>query len=484
MTTLKYGTSIAAVAVNHSAVCSTKAALFGPPRTSANPNMLTQIKSAFSVAVQAQAKSEGQKPEFSGSAIFRLPKSLDYMHHAWHGFSVTPMRLKFDPKMNILATLRMKKDWAALLLRSTRLLVQDLTLSEADWFAALVHAHVSIRSAHRENVDILMGNTASWLTPAGYNTATALFDLVGDDNTLYVPLPILAMTSGFHARPFVSGAAIFNDIRIEIDFSDLGDLVEITNGACGTIAFDGTANGRAAGTGDIETCNGTCPEIRDGHVIVHGAVGSTEEKKLLSSMSASQQIKVYSKTMFADQTGHSDSTIEVRSSSAAQAIYTAVLNTTYGRTTNDFSVFAGSGQSGVESMQVLYENTPYYQGSNAQSILNSVNHTHDVGHEASRLPFLFFLPFDHVVDSDQIRGVVELGKISQVIVTHTPNAAAAAAVQGFDVSGNPIPAAQGHSSCQSGVQGSPGVAQRFTAAVLLVGVHTVKYQKSAVQLVL
>lgn len=484
MSSLKHGTRLAAVAVNHAAICSTSAALFGPPRTSTNPNMLTHLKYTYSATVQTQATSEGQKPEFSGSAMFRLPKSLDFVYHGWFGVSVPRMRLKHDPKMNVLATLKLKKDWAALILRNTRLLVQDLTVSEADWFAALVHAHVSIRSAHRENVDILMGNTASWLTPAGYNAATGFFDLVGDDNTIYVPLPLLAMTSGFHARPFVSGAAIFNDIRIEIDFSDLGDIVEITNGECGTVAFDGTPNGRAAGIGDIETCNGTCPEIRDGHVIIHGAVGSTDEKKLLSTMTASQQIKVYSKTMYQDQPAHADSTIEVRSSSAAQALYSCVLNTTFGRPTNDTSVYAGSGQSGVESMQVCYESTIYYHGSNALSVLNSVSNTHDVGHEASRLPFLFFLPFDHVVDSDQIRGVVELGKISQVIVTHTPNAAAAAAAQGFDVSGNPIPAAQGHSSCQSGVQGSPGVAQRYTAAVLLVGVHTIKYQKSAVQLVL
>jgi hypothetical protein len=481
MSSIKLGINIAATAVNLAAKCSGSAALFGPARTSANPNMLSQIKHLMSVPVQVLAKTEGQKGELGGSIIVRIPKSLDYLHHAFLGFSLTPLRIKFDPKLNVLATVRMKQDWSALLIRCVRLMVQDLTLSEADWFAALMHVHANVRVAHRDNFDQLMGNTPSWLTAAGYNPATGVFDLLGDDNSLYVPLPILAMPSGHHARPFITGAAIFNDIRIEIDFSDLADLVEISNGACGTVAFDASANGRAATVSDLETCNGTCPDLRDVHVIAHGAVGSTDEKKALSTMSASQQLKVYSKTMYVSDFGHAESSVEVRSSSAAQAVYSAVLCTTHGRVSADFSAFAGSGQSAVESMRIEYENTSYIHGNNATSLLQSVNHAHDCAH---RNPFVFFTPFDHVVDSDVIRGIVELGKISQVYVTHVPNAVAAAAVQGFDIAGNPIPAANGHQSCVAGVQGSPGVAQRYTVAVLLQQVVNIQYRKSAVQLVL
>lgn len=484
MSSCKLGSNIAAVAVNLAAVCTTSAALFGPVRTSANPNMLSQIKSVFSVTVQALAKAEGQKSEVGGEGIFRVPKSLDYMTHAFLGFQFTPFRIKYADDINRLATVRMKPNWSALLLRCSRLMVQDLCLSESDWFASLIHVHANVRSAHRRNYDLLMGNTPAWLTPAGFNGTTGLFDLVGDDNVIYAPIPLLAMPSGHHSRPFITGAAIFNDIRIELDYSDLADLVEITNGPCGTVDLVGDANGRAATVADLETCNATCPDMREVHVMVHGAVGSTAEKKALSTMSASQQIKVYSKTMFAEFNGHSESSIEVRSSSAAQALYAAVICATHGVRSSEFTAFPGSGQSTVETMRVDYENTTYWSGSNAQSILWDVTNSHDV--DKAQLTHVFHVPFDHLVDQDHIRGVAEFGKISQVVVSFVPNSVAAAATEGFTADGTAIPSATGHASCVAGVQDptKAGVVQRFTSAVVLQNVNTVKYQKSAVQLVL
>lgn len=478
------GTSLAAAAVDLSAMCSAEAQLYGSFGTAANVNMLSQVKIVHQVAAQVQLKSDGRDMQFGSDAQFRVSKSLDYLFEAHLGLSVPVIRLRADTTINRGASLSFLRNWMALLLGRTKLYFQDLLFTEADTFAAVIHNHAMVKPEHRPAMDILMGNTAEFLTPGRYNPSTGLFDTVGDASMRYVRLPLIANHSGHNARSLIVGAAIFNDVRIEIELNDLSDVLQISNGACGTYAINGAANGRAATYADVETCDGACPQVRDSHIIAHGAVGTSEEKKALARMVAKVPVKTYSSTSSNSFNPNGDTSVTIRLSQAAVALYTAVVNVTNRRVPAVFGTLDSSfSMSPWTTKALYYESSVRHVASPQLSLLAGVGFSETLHNEH---PYIGVIPFSFNIGLDRITSSVQMSRISDLVLYVGASPEAAQAAAGFDHLGNAIPVATGHSACVAGVQDptQPGQLQRFNVMVVAVQVAFLSHVRSSVQLLL
>lgn len=475
------GDNVAAAAVDLFAKCSLEAMLYGPWKSSANVNLLSQVKIAHQVHVTVHLKTDGQRLEFGGCSQYRVLKSLDYMSDAWLALVLPQMRLRYDPTINKLASLRFKPDFLPSAIRRTYLRVQDLLLSEADTFASQVHHHAFTNVAHRDNMDVLNGNTQEFLNQGGFNGSE--FDSVGLSRTLMVRLPVFSNASGSIGRSFVTGAAVFNDVRLEVELNDLSDILEIHNGACGTADLVGNPNGRAATFADVETCEGGCPEVISSHILVNGAVGTPDEKKALARMVSTQALKLYSYTCSETFNPYGDSVMTLRLSLGLVGIYFAVVNVTHSRASCNYSTLPGGlGASPWSCAELRYENTVRHTTTPENSILSSISANST---DSNQLAYMGFIPFSFDVSSPHITSSLQASRVSDLVLHVTASPEATQAADGFDHNGNPIAVAEGHPACSGGVQAStaPGQKQRFVLTAVAAQVATVKHVRAAVQMV-
>lgn len=477
------GSSAAAAAVDLSASCAHELATYGRWGSAANINMLSQVPILQHVAVQMHLKSDGRNLQLGSDAQFRVSKSLDYLYEAYLGLSLPQVRLRYDPEMNVLASLSFVRNWMVYLLQRTKLYFQDLLFCEADTFAAVIHNHAMVKPEHRAARDVLMGNTAEFLTPGRFNVSTGLFDSVGATHTCYVALPILANHSGHHARGIVTGAAVFNDIRMEIELNDLSDVLQISNGQCGTRDFNGNDNGRAATYADVETCDGGCPQIRDSHIIAHGAVATAEEKKNLARMVAKIPVATYSNTNYDAANAHGTSSVTIRLSQAVKALYAGVFNVTHTRVPRVFSTFEGSSVSPWATQSLFYESTVRHTTSPQLSLLAGVGFSETL-HDQH--PFIGLIPFSFNIGLDRITSSVQMSRISDLVLYVEASPEMQAAAEGFDHLGSAIPVAAGQTACVNGVQDLTvaGQKQRFSVGVIALQYSSISYNKSAISLII
>lgn len=482
------GTNIAAVAVDHFAKCTLENMLYGPFHTSANVNMLSQVKISHQVATMNYIKTDGQRLEFGGNSQYRVSKSLDYMNAAVLYLTIPQIKLRNDTSINLLASLRMSPNWIAKSVRRTRLYVQDLLLTESDTFAQLMHVNSFIRYEHRENMNVMMGNTEEFLGQGAHNGSD--FDPVGLSRECAVPLALFAVQHGSVGNAFVSGAAIFNDIHIEVELNELADVVEIHNGPCGTQAIDGTENGRAATFADVETCDGNCPEVINSYIMVDGAVGSPEEKKALARMVATRPIKLYSYTITDQFNPYGETVTTLRLSLGLVAILAAVVNVTHGRASCNFSTLPnGLGVSPWEEMELRYENTVRHC---TTPILSIHSHTSFAGTPGEQLGYFALFPFSFDFASPHLTSSLQASRVSDMVLHTRASAEAGLAADGFDQNKNAIPVAQGHEACiDSGNDNIkdqqnmalPGQKQRFVVSAVAAQVAILKYVRGSLQMV-
>lgn len=476
------GTNIAAVAVDHFAKCTLENMLYGPFHTSANVNMLSQVKIAHQVATMNYIKTDGQRLEFGSNAQYRVSKSLDYFNAAVLYLIVPQVRIKYDTKINHLASLRFGPNWLAKLIRRARLYVQDLLLTETDTFGQLMHINSFIRHEHRENIDVMMGNTEEFL---GQGTVGAgdYFDPVGLHREVGIPLAIFAVHHGGIGNGFVSGAAIFNDIHLEVELNELADVLEIHNGPCGTQAIDGSPNGRAATYSDIETCDGGCPEVLNSYIMVDGAVGSPEEKKALARMVATRPIKLYSLTISDQFNAYGDTTMTLRLSLGLVAIHAAVVNITHGKASCNFSTLPnGLGVSPWDEMELRFENTSRHC---TTPVLSIHAHTSFTSTPGEVLSYYALFPFSFDFASPHLTSSLQASRVSDIVLHTRASAEAGLAADGFDHNRFGIPVAEGHEACVDGEQAAskPGQKQRFVVSAVAAQVAILKYVRGSLQMI-
>jgi len=475
------GDNIAATAVDLFAKCTLEAMLYGPWKTSANVNMLSQVKIAHQVAVSVHTKTDGQRLEFGGCSQYRISKSLDYMGDVWLCLVLPQMRLRADTTINRLASLRFKPGWMASLVRRVRFRVQDLLLSEADTFASQIHNHAMVDCCHRDNMNVLCGNTQEFLNQGAWNGSA--FDSVGLARDVCCRLPVFPVKSGHNARPFIAGAAVFNDLHIEVELNELSDILEIYNGVCGTPALNGSANGRAATFADVETCEGTCPEVINSHLIINGAVGTPEEKKALARMVSTQALKLYSYSCAETFNCYGDTVMTLRLSLGIVGIYFAVINVTHGRNSSNYTTLDGGlGVCPWDCAELRFENTVRHTTTPALSILSSIAYSST---DSNQLSCVGFIPFSFDTPSAHITSSLQASRVSDLVLHVTASPEASRACDGYDHNGAAIPVAEGNPACVSGVQDptQPGQKQRFTLVAVAAQVATIKYVRAAVQMV-
>ena len=483
------GTNIAAVAVDHFAKCTLENMLYGPFHTSANVNMLSQVKISHQVAVHNYVKTDGHRLEFGGSSQYRISKSLDHMNAAVLCLILPQVRLRHDSKINHLASLRFAPNWMAKLVRRIRLYVQDLLLTEADTFAQLMHINSFIRHEHRENINVMMGNTEEFLGQGAHNGSE--FDPVGLNREVCMPLALFAVSHGSVGNAFHSGAAIFNDIHIEVELNEIADVLEIHNGPCGTQALDGTENGRAATFNDVETCDGNCPEVLNSYIMVDGAVGSPEEKKALARMVATRPIKLYSYTITDQFNPYGETVTTLRLSLGIVAILAAVVNVTHGRASCNFSTLPnGLGVSPWEEMELRFENTVRHC---TTPVLSIHSHTSFAGTPGEQLAYFALFPFSFDFASPHLTSSLQASRVSDLVLHTRASAEAGLAADGFDQNRMAIPVAQGHEACLDSQDDNvkdtqnhllPGQKQRFVIAAVAAQVAIIKYVRGSVQMII
>lgn len=475
--THQIGSIATATAVDlHAAGCAIDHKLFDSWQRGANLNMASQVKITQQIAVSAYLKTSSERLDFGGCSTFTMIKSLDYATNVWLGLCVEPMKLALDKSINCLATLAFDINWLAKLIRCVRLRVQDLLITEVDHMGTQIHNHAFVHGSHRSRTDLLMGNTPAFLTPRGWGTED--FECVGVAQEVYFRLPIFAVLSGHHSTPLITGAALFNDIYVEVELNNVSDIMVIRNGPCGTPALDGSAEGRSAVPSDIVNCNGTFPSVLRSFLMVDGAIDTDAGKTGLSEMSAKTCIHTLGVTRKVPMAPYGDTTLELRNHNASTAVYAGVQNVTYGRNSCDLAAHEG-GPSPWSQISMYYESSRRHTTTPGLSLKDGISFGGEA--DGGHLSYIGYFPHSFDSSSHQHTGSTQFGRISDVTLTFHASPELSRAAEGF-ANGMPIEATSGNSEfCGDSGQDAtaPGVKQRHVAFAIPRHILLLHHERSS-----
>lgn len=185
-----------------------------------------------------------------------------------------------------------------------------------DFFAAF-----TVPAGKRNVYDNMIGNIPELVNPI-YDFVTATANQVIPDAVLNIPLPMPYCRESGVALP--TGALIYNDVILHVDFRDYTDLLVVSNPTAAPVASLAANNSRNAVLADVDAVPTMTAQLWG-----HYAVVSTDERKRMGKI-ARDLVWENVQTMSASSVATSAADVEVplRYSHAVKTLFFAIRNKT------------------------------------------------------------------------------------------------------------------------------------------------------------
>lgn len=468
------GTNLSTIAVDLYAHCG-RSHTYAPVGEGVNLQICSPIGLIKQVPVQVRLKAEGGGSLRAGNQQgFRFPKALDYANEVWLVGAVSPVR--YDGPVGSWA--RFRKNWAVYAFKRATVSVQDLPLVEIDNTCQMFYIHNYIGHHQRENVDLLMGNSAEFLTKV---QGVKNCDGTGGDGPIFgstrqfaMPIGIFSTMLGSAGARLVTGSMLFSEVLIEIELNPIHHIFEVTNSEC-MENVQGTCQGSVS---DIVTCSGDCPEFTNMAVYAHGAVGTPEEKKSLAKRVYAMPIKTFSMGSSTECLACDTASIQLRLSLATTALHIGVFNVTESQFSDVAqTMLGGYGVSPVETAVLNYDSSDRAEVDVLLSKMAQVGFSTTPGDPSS---YELVIPLSFDMSSACFTQATEFARIANAFVDITLSHEARLAQEGQDQFGAPIANAKCDASGATPV--GKGVHQKFAVKMCAAVWLPVSYSSGSVSL--